>query len=89
MAGATETRSVREWVEGVSVPPTAAVKRLRLALDVAQLIEQSQGASIVPTWFQGVSPFLGDRSPARAIREGDLEVTASAVRETAEAFAAA
>ena len=57
-------------------------------LDVAQLIEQSQGASIVSTWFQGVNPYLGDRSPARVIREGDLEVTASDVRAAAEALAA-
>ena len=36
-------------------------------------IAEVDGAEIARAWFQGLNPQLGDRSPARLLREGDLD----------------
>lgn len=68
IAGVSETRTVREWAEDARRPTPAVEERLRLAHRIVTLIGQSEGVAIVPTWFQGMNPQLGDHSLARVAR---------------------
>lgn len=86
LAGVTETRTVREWAEGTRSPIANAEQHLRLAHRIMTLIEQSEGAAVVPTWFQGMNPQLGDRSPARVLREDRDDRSRERVLAAAKAF---
>ena len=68
-----ETRAVREWAEGTRAPKGDTTERLRLAYLVAKDINDTDGPEITQAWFQGLNPLLGDTSPARLLREGDIE----------------
>lgn len=68
-----ETRAVREWAEGARAPKGDTTERLRLAFQVAKGIADSDGRETAQAWFQGLNPLLGDVSPARLLRDGDLE----------------
>ena len=68
---------------------TAAERRLRLAHRVVTLIRASEGVGIVPTWFQGLNPMLGDRSPARMLREDNFDNPGPRVPAAATAFVGA
>ncbi len=68
-----ETRAVREWAEGTRTPKGDATERLRLAYLVAKDINDTDGPEITQAWFQGLNPLLGDISPARLLREGDID----------------
>lgn len=89
IAGVTETRTVREWVDASRRPAPTAEKRLRLAHRIVTLISQSEGGTVVPTWFQGMNPHLGDRSPARVLREDDIDDAGPQVIAAANAFVGA
>lgn len=89
IAGVSETRTVREWAEGVRAPQASAEERLRLAHRINALIAQSEGEAIVPTWLQGMNPHLGDKSPARVLREGPFDEAGPAVLAAANAFVGA
>lgn len=86
IAGVTETRTVREWAEAIRSPAPSAEERLRLAHRIATLIGQSEGEQIVPTWFQGMNPLVGDRVPARMLREDDFSDVGPQILEAAKAF---
>lgn len=81
-----ETRAVNEWAEGVREPTDAVQRRLRLALQVAGAIADADGAEVARAWFQGLNPQLGDRSPARLLREGDLDEVGPEVIGAERAF---
>lgn len=68
-----ETRAVNEWAEGDREPSDAVQRRLRLAFQVAEAIAEVDGAEVARAWFQGLNPQLDDRSPARLLREGDID----------------
>lgn len=89
IAGVSETRTVREWVETGRRPSTAAVERLRLTHRIVTLIGQSEGEAVVPTWFQGMNPHLDDRSPARVLHEDPFEEAGPRVLVAANAFVGA
>ena len=86
IAGVSETRTVREWAEATRRPTPAAEDRLRLTHRVVTLISQSEGEAIVPTWFQGLNPQLGDRSPARVLHEDSFDEAGARVLAAANAF---
>lgn len=86
IAGAAETRAVRLWAEGARRPVPDTEQVLRLAHRVAALIAASEGEGVAPAWFQGMNPHLGDRSPARVLREGPFEQAGPRVLAAAEAF---
>jgi hypothetical protein len=86
LAGVRETRAVREWAAGKREPRDPIPQRLRLALQVAMLVAQRDDASVVQAWFQGLNPQLEDRSPARLLREGDLDAVGPEVLSAARAF---
>lgn len=37
------------------------------------MITHRDGKQVAQAWFHGLNPLLGDRAPARLLREGDLE----------------
>jgi len=82
-----ETRAVREWAEGRR-PSEDVVARLRLAYGIARCIADSDGPETAQAWFQGLNPMLDDVSPARLLREGDLDVAGPAVRTAERHFLA-
>lgn len=87
IAGVTETRAVHEWADGVREPRGPVEERLRFALRVGAFIAEHDGVGVGQAWFQGLNPQLNDRSPARLLREGDLEEVGPQVLAAARAFA--
>jgi hypothetical protein len=81
-----ETRAVNEWAEGVREPSETVQRRLRLAFQVAQAIAEVDGPEVARAWFQGLNPQLNDRSPARLLREGDLDEVGPEVIGAERAF---
>lgn len=81
-----ETRAVHGWAEGSRQPADLTRQRLRHALVVAMTIADADGPQITQAWFQGLNPQLDDRSPARLLREGELDDVGPAVTAAARAF---
>jgi hypothetical protein len=81
-----ETRAVHQWADGVRAPSEAVQQRLRVALQVASMLAEAEGPRIAQAWLQGLNPQLEDRSPARLLREGDLQEVGPAVIGAARAF---
>ncbi len=84
-----ETRAVRQWAEGSrEIGNPADLDRLRVAYRAAAVISQRDGHQVAQAWFQGLNPLLDDRSPARLLRDGDLEEVGPQVLTAARQFAA-
>jgi hypothetical protein len=81
-----ETRAVNQWAAGEREPSEAVQVRLRLALQVALMIAEADGPGVARAWFQGMNPQLDDRSPARLLREGNLDEVGPEVLRAARAF---
>ena len=81
-----ETRAVHQWVAGQRAPSDDVQQRLRLALQVVLPIAEADTPEIARAWLQGLNPQLDDRSPARLLREGDLEQAGADVIAAARAF---
>ena len=89
LGGVRETRAVRQWADGErGVQDRVDEQRLRLAHQVASLIAQKDTPGVVQAWFQGLNPQLDDRSPARLLKDGDLDDAGPKVLTAARAFAA-
>lgn len=89
LGGVQETRAVRQWADGTrAVQDQTDKRRLRLAYQIATLVAENDSAEVVQAWFQGLNPQLEDRSPARLLREGDLDEVGPVVLTAARAFAA-
>lgn len=87
IGGVTETRAVREWAEGSRAMRSETARRLRLALQAGWMISRDDDPRVAQAWFQGLNPQLGDISPARLLRDGDLDEVGPQVIEAARAFA--
>jgi hypothetical protein len=81
-----ETRAVRQWADGDREPSQDVQNRLRVAIQVALPLAEIESPRIAQAWFQGLNPQLEDRSPARLLREGELEEVGPAVIAAARAF---
>ena len=81
-----ETRAVHQWADGARAPSDAVQQRLRVALQVASMVAEVEGPRIAQAWLQGLNPQLEDRSPARLLREGELQEVGPAVVGAARAF---
>ena len=87
IVGVSETRAVQQWAEGVREPKDSnAETRLRFAAQVARLIAEHDNGAVAQAWFQGLNPQLGDRSPARLLREGDPSDIGPKILAAARAF---
>lgn len=84
-----ELRAVRQWAEGSrDVKSAEDVERMRLAFRAARLIMSRDSKEVAQAWFQGLNPSLGDVSPARLLREGDIDSVGPQVLAAARQFAA-
>jgi hypothetical protein len=81
-----ETRAVHQWADGTREPSAAVQQRLRVALQVASMLSEKESPRIAQAWMQGLNPQLDDRSPARLLREGDVQEVGPAVIGAARAF---
>jgi hypothetical protein len=81
-----ETRAVHQWADGTRQPSDAVQQRLRVALQVAAMLDEQESPRIAQAWMQGLNPQLEDRSPAQLLREGDLHEVGPAVIGAARAF---
>lgn len=89
LGGVKETRAVRQWAEGIrEVSGAEDLRRLRLAYQAAKLIAGRDTPAVVQAWFQGLNPSLADRSPARLLRDGDLDEVGPQVLAAARQFSA-
>ncbi len=87
IGGVRETRAVHQWADGTRDVKSGEVEdRLRFALQVALLLSEHDAYRTVQAWFQGLNPHLEDRSPARLLREGDLDEVGPLVLAAARAF---
>ncbi len=89
LGGVRETRAVRQWAEGTrSIGSGRDLSRLRVAYQAAVLLAERDQPAVVQAWFTGLNPVLGDRSPARLLREDDLDEAGPQVLAAARQFAA-
>jgi hypothetical protein len=82
----SETRAVHQWAEGERLPSDEVQQRLRFALRVALPIATADSPAIAQAWCQGLNPQLDDRSPARLLRDGDLDEVGPAIVGAERAF---
>ncbi len=74
VTGVEATRTVARWARG----ETASLReghttRLRAAYEIVRLLQGAHEApATIQAWFLGTNPALDDRSPARALHDGDL-----------------
>lgn len=88
IAGVKETRAVHEWADSDRPIRTPGVEvRLRTALQAARMISDAESSVVAQSWMQGLNPALNDQSPARVLREGDIDEDGASVLAAARAFA--
>lgn len=89
VAGVGETRAVREWAMGEREPrDPLVVDRLRLAIQVAYMIEPFDSVGVIQAWFRGMNPRLENRQPREVIRKDELRRSGPHVISAARAFIA-
>lgn len=88
LASVQETRAVNQWGEGTRETDGDTMRRLREAFVIAKTLAQSDPPPVVQAWFQGLNPLLDDRSPARLLREGELDDAGRQVLAAARMFLA-
>jgi len=73
VTGVDATRTVARWARGETAHLRADhAMRLRTAYEIVRLLEGAHEApETIQAWFLGMNPILDDRSPARALHEGD------------------
>ena len=86
IAGVADARAVNAWVAEEQAPRDRIPERLKFALSIARVISEHEDKFVAQAWFQGLNPQLDDRSPARLLREGDLDEVGPAIRAAARAF---
>lgn len=87
IASVTEARAVRDWASGErDFKQPELERRLRYALYLASFIAQTESKYAAQSWFQGLNPQLEDRSPARLLREGDIDDVGPDIASAARAF---
>jgi hypothetical protein len=87
IGGVKDARAVDRWIAGGTMYGDAE-SRLRFAFQVVRAISEHDSAAVVQAWLTGVNPELGDRFPARMMRENEIDAVAPAVLSAARAFLA-
>ena len=89
LGGVTETRAVHQWADrSTQLDDTTTEARLRLAYQLLKLITKRDSDAVAQAWFTGLNPKIDDLSPARLVRDGDLDEVAPRLLVAARAFAA-
>jgi hypothetical protein len=87
IAGVREARAVQQYADESRSPRHPAIEpRLRLALRVARLIRGHDSKEVAQAWLIGLNPQLNDRSPARLLREGEIDEVGPEIVAAARAF---
>lgn len=86
LGGVRETRATREWAEGLREPSAATQARLRVAAQVAKIVETSFDAPTAQSWIQGMDPMLDDQSPLWVLRHAENEDDLRRVLQSARRF---
>ena len=87
IASVDNTRTTREWAEGVAVPPPEVEERLRDALRAARPVAAAYEPATAQAWMLGTDPAFDERAPAWVLRDGDARAR-RAVIAAARRFAA-
>ena len=87
IGGVKDARAVDRWIAGGTMYGDAE-SRLRFAFQVVRAISEHDSPAVVQAWLTGVNPELGDRVPARMMRENEIDAVAPAVLSAARAFLA-
>jgi hypothetical protein len=80
IAGVRDPKTVATWAEGTSAPRAASEAKLRLALQIAHLLQGQESPHVVRAWFVGLNPQLDDTAPATAISDGHFREALTAAR---------
>ena len=84
---AKDVRTVDRWLEGTE-PYKGVESKLRTAYHVVKLLSDHESPRVVQSWLIGLNPLLEDWSPARLLREKDVEISGPEVLRAARAFLA-
>ncbi len=82
VTGVKDAKTVARWANGeiAEIRDQAVEQRLRTTYEITRILLESDSAPTVKAWFIGLSPELGDVSPAEAIHEGQLREALAAAR---------
>lgn len=72
-------RSVNAWETGRRSPKVKSEQTLRDSLDVVTLLAERESPQTIRSWFIGMNPDLGDKSPALTIGQ-DKDAVLGAAR---------
>ena len=90
IASVNNTGIVHQWADPHKKkhrePPPETQRRVTEALTIALLLSDFDTPRIAQLWFQSLNQHLADQSPARLLREGDLDKVGPQVRAAALAF---
>jgi hypothetical protein len=87
VAGVKDVRAIDRWLEGGDAYGKVE-PRLRLTFQVVGTLRDHDSPRVIQAWLTGVNPELGDRTPIRLLRDGDLDSVAVEVLGAARAFVA-
>jgi len=74
MTGVRSRNMPLRWEHGEAIPRDRAATRLLTAYTAWLAIQDHDGPDVARNWFIGANPWLGDISPAEAIRHDDPRV---------------
>lgn len=72
--------TINRWSTGETEPSEEALRPLRAAYQVFDLLEREESDHTIRAWFMGMNPQLEDVSPAEALQEGQLREVLAAAR---------
>ena len=73
-----DARAVGRWARGEDIPHAQAAATLQNALHVVELLRSQEDDETIRSWFRGMNPDLGDRSPALVVRDKPEDVIQAA-----------
>jgi hypothetical protein len=88
IGGVKDTRVVERWMHDGVEPYRDAEARLRLAFQIAKTLSDHDSSRVVQAWFMGLNPELQDRTPARLLREEDVEKVGAELLNAMRAYLA-
>jgi hypothetical protein len=69
IAGVKDAKAVGRWARAEDIPRAQAAATLQNALHVVELLRSQEDDETIRSWFRGMNPDLGDRSPALVVRD--------------------
>ena len=78
IAGVKDAKAVGRSARGEDIPRAQAAATLQNALHVVELLRSQEDDETIRSWFRGMNPDLGDRSPALVVRDKPEDVVQAA-----------